>query len=161
MEKCREKYEAWGNGFVFLVVSLALLWVITGVLFLKSSGFLVTFIFTGLCSSTTYLSLYAICRHCYYYNKKCYLLLGFIVPYFFKKVESPPSSTRTNLWLASMLAAIIYPLIFIYRDHHLIPFLGYSVVYLFFPATVIYLVQKYSCPNCKYTSCHFNPDRLL
>ncbi len=159
MEETCEKYEEWGNGFILLLISLMILWLILGVWFLSFSGTLYGVIFAALYISVAFSAFYLTCRHCYYYGKKCYLAVGLVVPYFFKKVEGPAAPWRATLWFVHMLVAIVFPLVFIFREHSIVQGILYSIVYLTAPITAIVLINRYSCPHCKHTGCISNPDR--
>ena len=159
MQEPCEKYEAWGNGFVLLVVSLMMLWLVLGVWFVSTASMAYAVVFAGLFVSIIFSALYLTCRHCYYYGKKCYLAVGLVVPYFFKKVEGPVAPWRATVWLVHMLIAIFFPLVFIFREHTIVQGVLYSIVYLGAPVTAMVVINRYSCPRCKQTDCISNPDR--
>ena len=159
MQDACEKYEEWGTGFVLLVTSLMILWLLVGVWVLSLSSILLAAIFAVLFASVLFSAFYLTCRHCYYYGKKCYLGVGLVVPFFFKKVEESASTSRATLWFAHLLVALAYPLLFIFWKNGLPESILYAAVYLAAPMTAIALVSRYSCPHCKQTSCLSNPDR--
>jgi hypothetical protein len=159
MQEACEKYEAWGNGFVLLMVSLMILWLVLGIWFISYTSIPGALFFAGLFVSVVFSAFYLTCRHCYYYGKKCYLAVGLLVPYFFKKVEGPVAPWRATVWFVHMLIAIALPLLFIFGENSIFQGILYSVVYLAPPATAIVMVNRYSCPHCKQTACISNPDR--
>lgn len=159
MQEACEKYEEWGTGFVVLVTSLMILWLAAGVWILSLSSILTAAVFAALFTSVIFSAFYLTCRHCYYYGKKCYLAVGLVVPYFFKKVEGPVAPWRATLWMVHMIIAIAFPLVFIFRDHGVAEALSFTVVYLLPPIASIVIVNRYSCPRCKHTGCISNPDR--
>ena len=89
MEEGCVKYEEWPNGFVLMIVSLMVLWLVMGVWASSPAGVAYAGVFALLYLSVFYSAFYLTCRHCYYYGKKCYLAVGLVVPYFFMKVEGP------------------------------------------------------------------------
>jgi hypothetical protein len=159
MQETCETYEEWGNGFVLMVVSLMLLWLVLGVWVTAPVGFVYAGAFAVLYMSVSYSAFYLTCRHCYYYGKKCYLALGLVVPYFFNKVEGPVVPWRATLWLVHLLVVIGFPLVFIFREHSIVRGLLVSFVYLAAPVTAMVVITRYSCPRCKHTECISNPDR--
>jgi len=159
MQETCEKYEEWGNGFVFMVVTLMLLWLVLGVWVSSPAGTIYAASFAALYVSVVYSAFYLTCRHCYYYGKRCYLAVGLVVPYFFKKVEGPVVPWRATLWFVHLLVAIAFPLIFIFREHSIFRGLLVSIVYLAAPVAAMVVINRYSCPRCKHTECISNPDR--
>ena len=159
MQPTCEKFEQWGNGFISLMLSLMVLWVVGGILLTRSSGALPPLIFAGLVLGTTFYAFHATCRYCYYYGKKCYLMIGLIVPYFYKKVDEPAPKSNMLLWVVTLLAAILYPIIVVFLEQNLVRSVLYSLTYLVAPVAALLLVSRYSCPHCKHTSCISNPDR--
>jgi hypothetical protein len=158
MQNACEKYEEWGTGFVLLVVGLMTLWLILGVRLTYPAGVVWAGLFTLLFVSVFYSAFYLTCRHCYYYGKKCYLAVGLVVPYFFKKVEGPVAPWRATLWLVHLLLAIAFPLVFIFQDRSILWGVLVSIVYLAAPVTAMVVINRYSCPRCKHTECISNPD---
>ena len=159
MEEACEKYEEWGNGFVLMIVSLMVLWLVLGVRAISPAGVAYAGIFALLYLSVIYSAFYLTCRHCYYYGKKCYLAVGLVVPYFFKKVEGPVAPWRATLWLVHLLLVIAFPLVFVFREHSILRGVFISIVYLAPPVAAMVLINRYSCPRCKHTECISNPDR--
>jgi hypothetical protein len=159
MQEACEKYGEWGNGIVLLIVSLMVLWLVLGVWVTAPAGTFVAGLFAALCISVFYSAFYLTCRHCYYYGKKCYLAVGLVVPYFFKKVEGPVAPWRATVWLVHLLIAMAFPLVFIFREHTVARGVLYSIVYLAAPVTAMVVINRYSCPRCKHTECISNPDR--
>jgi hypothetical protein len=159
MEEACEKVEEWGNGFVLLVTSLMILWLTAGLWVLSLSSVLVSVIFAGLFTSVLFSAFYLTCRHCYYYGKRCYLAVGLLVPYVFKKVEGPVSPWRATLWFVHIIIAIAFPLVFIFRDHAIAQAFLYSLAVLAPPVVFFVLLNRYSCPRCKHTGCVSNPER--
>jgi hypothetical protein len=159
MQQICEKYEEWGNGFVFMMASLMFLWVVLGVWVTAPAGTVYAGSFAALYLSVFCSAFYLTCRHCYYYGKKCYLAIGLVVPRFFKKVEGPVAPWRATLWLIHLLVAIAFPLVFVFREHSILRGLLFSIVYLAGPVTAMIVINRYSCPCCKHTACISNPDR--
>jgi hypothetical protein len=159
MKQACEKVEEWGKGFVLLVVSLMLLWLVLGVWVTAAAGAFVAVLYVVLYISVLYSAFYLTCRHCYYYGKKCYLAVGLVVPYFFEKVEGPVAPWRATVWLVHLLIAMAFPLLFIFREHTILHGVFYSMVYLVAPVTAMVVVNRYSCPSCKHTECISSPDR--
>jgi hypothetical protein len=155
-----EKYEEWGYGFVLLICSLLLVTLCLGFYFSYVSGMIAAMGFLLLSAANTYGAFYATCRHCCYYGRRCYLALGLIVPYFFKKVEEPASDLKMGLWMAVFMVNILYPLIFVYRENPLVAFVVYSWAYLVPPVLAVVLVNRFSCPKCKNIYCLSNPDKV-
>ncbi len=158
-EKC-EKYEEWGNGFVGLLASLMILWLVLGVWFLSWSGTLLSVVFAALFVSVLFSAFYLTCRHCYYYGKKCYLAVGLVVPYFFERVEGPVAPWRAAVWFVHMLIVIAFAPVFLFRGQPLPHAVLYSALVLAPPIAAVALVSRYSCPRCKHTGCISNPDRM-
>jgi hypothetical protein len=154
-----EKYDEWGYGFVLLVCSLLLVTLSWGFYFCHVSGMTPAIGFLLLCIANVYGAFYATCRHCCYYGKRCYLALGLIVPYFFKKAEEPSTDLKMGLWMVLFVVNILYPLIFVYRENPFLAFVMYSLAYLFPPVLLVVLVNRFSCPKCKNIHCLGNPDR--
>lgn len=159
MQQSCEKYEEWGNGFVLMMASLMLLWLVLGVRVTAPAGTVYAGSFAALYLSVFYSAFYLTCRHCYYYGKKCYLAIGLVVPYSFKKVQGAVAPWRAILWLIHLLVAIAFPLVFVFREHSIILGLLVSIVYLSAPVTAMVVINRYSCPRCKHTECISNPDR--
>jgi hypothetical protein len=159
MEQACEKYEEWGNGFVLLIVSLMLVWIVLGVGFMAAAGVGYAVLFAALCISVAFSAFYLTCRHCYYYGKKCYLAIGLVVPHFFAKVEGTVAPWRPTLWFVHLFVAIAFPLVFIFREASIVQGTLYSLVYLAAPLTAIFAINRYCCPRCKHTGCVSNPDR--
>lgn len=159
MHEACEKYEEWGTGFILLLNSLMLLWLLAGVWVLSFSSILLSGVFAALFASVIFSAFYLTCRHCYYYGKKCYLAIGLVVPYFFEKVEGPPAPWRGTLWMVHTIIVIAFPVVFMFRDHAMAHAIAYSIACLVPPVTAMFLVSRYSCPRCKHTACISNPDR--
>jgi hypothetical protein len=154
-----EKYEEWGYGFVFLICSLLLVTFVFGFYFSYVSGMIAAVGFLLLSAANIYGAFYATCRHCCYYGRRCYLALGLIVPYFFKRVEEPSTDLKMGLWMALFLVNMIYPLIFVYKENPFPTCVVYSLGYLVPPVLAVVLVNRFSCPKCKNIYCLSNPDR--
>jgi len=154
-----EKYEEWGNGFVLLICSLLLVTLSWGFYFCYVYGMIAAMGFLLLSITNVYGAFYATCRHCCYYGKRCYLALGLIVPYFFKKAEETSSDLKMGLWMVLFVVNILYPLVFIYIEKPFLSFIVYSLAYLFPPVLAVVLVNRFSCPKCKNIDCLSNPDR--
>ena len=154
-----EKYEEWGYGFIFLICSLLSVTLLFGFYFSYVSSLIAAMGFLLLSAANIYGAFYATCRHCCYYGKRCYLALGLIVPYFFRKEEEPSTDLKIGLWMALFAVNILYPLIFIYKRNPFLTFIVYSLAYLVPPVLAVVLVNRFSCPNCKNIYCPSNPDR--
>lgn len=155
-----EKYEEWGYGFVFLICSLLLVTLSWGFYFSCVSGMIAGIGFLLLSMANLFVAFYATCRHCCYYGKRCYLALGLIVPYFFKKAEEPSTDLKMGLWMVLFVVNILYPLIFVYKENPFPTFVLYSLGYLVPPVLAVVLVNRLSCPKCKNIYCASNPDRV-
>jgi hypothetical protein len=154
-----EKREEWGYWFVFSICSLLLVTMVLGFHFSLVSGMIAAMGFLLLSAANLYGAFCATCRHCCYYGKRCYMALGLIVPYLFKKVEEPATDLKMGLWMALFVVNILYPLIFIYKENPFFTSFVYSVTYLIPPVVGVVLVTRFSCPRCKNIYCLSNPDR--
>lgn len=154
-----EKVEEWGYGFVLLICSLLLVTLILGFYFSYVSGVLAAMGFILLSAANIYAAFYATCRHCCYYGKRCYLALGLIVPYFFKREQEPGTDLKMGLWMGLFVVNMLYPLIFLYKENPFGTFAVHSLAYLVPPVTAAVLVIRFGCPRCKNVDCPSNPDR--
>ena len=154
-----EKLEEWRHEFVLLICSLLLVTVCLGFYFSYLSGVIAAMGFILLSAANISGAFYATCRHCCYYGKRCYLALGLVVPYFFKRVQEPSTDLKMGLWMVLFMVNILYPLIFVYRENSFPAFVVHSLAYLVPPVLAVVLVNRFSCPRCKNTYCMSNPDR--